>query len=158
MLAIRPVVITDCQQIFDFIMELAVYEKAAEEVVTTVKGIEDSLFGPNSNAHAFICSIDGEDAGMSLYFYSYSTWLGKRGLFLEDLYVSPKFRGQGAGMALMKNLAETAIEQDCGRFEWNVLDWNTPAIEFYDSIGAKPQNQWIGYRMEGQTLVDFAKR
>ncbi len=156
MITIRPATPEDCQQIFDFIMELAIYEKASEQVVTDVDRINQSLFGQGSNAQALICFVDGVVAGMSIYFFNYSTWLGKRGLFLEDLYVSPGFRGKGAGMALMKKLANIALEQDCGRFEWNVLDWNKPSIDFYDSIGAKPQSEWIGYRMQGNKLRTFA--
>ncbi|MFT5259699.1 MAG: GNAT superfamily N-acetyltransferase [Saprospiraceae bacterium] len=156
MISIRPAVVNDCQQIFDFIMELAIYEKAPEQVITNVSEIEQSLFGEGSNAHALICEVDGSAAGMSIYFYNYSTWLGKPGLFLEDLYVSPSYRGKGAGIALMKALASKAVNENCGRFEWNVLDWNTPAIKFYDSIKAEPQSEWLGYRLEGDKLHDFA--
>jgi len=91
-----------------------------------------------------------------VYFYNYSTWLGKNGLYLEDLYVSADSRGKGAGKQIMQYLAKQALEKDCGRFEWVVLDWNKPAIDFYDSIGAKPQNEWIIYRLTGQELIDFA--
>ena len=93
-----------------------------------------------------------------MYFYNYSTWLGKNGLYLEDLYVSPDSRGNGAGKAIMKELANRAISKDCGRFEWVVLDWNKPAIDFYNSMGAEPQNEWIIYRLTGQALIDFANK
>ena len=91
-----------------------------------------------------------------VYFFNYSTWLGKHGLYLEDLYVTPEQRGAGAGKALLRHLAKLAVARGCGRFEWSVLDWNTPAIEFYDSIGARPQNEWIGYRLAGEALTSFA--
>ena len=96
--------------------------------------------------------------GFAVYFFNYSTWQGRNGLYLEDLYVSPKSRGLGAGKALLQHLAKTAVENDCGRFEWSVLDWNKPAIDFYESLGAKPKSEWLGYRMDGQTLIDFAKQ
>ena len=91
-----------------------------------------------------------------VYFLNYSTWLGKNGLFLEDLYVSPAYRAMGAGKAILKHLAKIAVSNNCGRFEWNVLDWNEPAILFYNSIGAKPQSEWIGYRLDGESLIKFA--
>ena len=91
-----------------------------------------------------------------MYFFNYSTWLGKHGLYLEDLYVSPEARGLGAGKALLRHLAQLAVARDCGRFEWSVLDWNTPAIDFYQSFGARPQSEWTTYRLTGQALLDFA--
>lgn len=157
LISIRPASVSDCPQIFAFITELAVYEKAAEQVITTAAQVEHSLFGENSNADALICQIDGAVAGMAVYFYNYSTWLGKRGLFLEDLYVSPAFRSKGAGLALMQALAVKAVAAACGRFEWNVLRWNTPAIGFYESIGAEPQSEWLTYRLTGDKLQQFAE-
>ncbi len=157
MIHIRPAQHADCALILHFIQELAEYEKALHEVVTTKADLERNLFGPNAKVHALICEVNEQNAGLALYFFNYSTWLGKYGLFLEDLYVSPAFRGHGAGMALMKHLARIAVEQDCGRFEWNVLDWNTPAIDFYESIGAQPQSEWIGYRMQDKALANFAQ-
>lgn len=104
-----------------------------------------------------IC-LDGDTpVGFAVYFFNYSTWQGRHGLYLEDLYVSPKHRGLGAGKALLRHLAQIAVEHDCGRFEWSVLDWNTPAIEFYDSLGARPQSEWIRYRLTGQGLLDLAR-
>jgi GNAT superfamily N-acetyltransferase len=157
MLTIRPAVASDAQLIFDLIVELAIYEKARQEVVTDVGGIHASLFGPAAKARALICCIDDKPAGYAVYFYSYSTWLGKQGLYLEDVYVSPVHRGKGAGKALLQRLAQIAIAEDCGRFEWSVLDWNTPAIEFYEALGALPQPEWIRYRLTGQALHDLAR-
>lgn len=155
-LEIRKATSADAALIFRFVTDLAIYEKAEHEVLATESDIRDSLFGEFSTVQALICEREGEPIGFAVYFFSYSTWLGKNGLFLEDLYVSPASRGTGAGKALLKHLAGIAIENDCGRFEWNVLDWNEPAIKFYQSIGAVPQNQWVGYRLAGQALEDFA--
>ena len=143
---------SDAQLIFDFIVELAVYEKAKHEVLTDVDGIRHSLFGEDPKAFALICEVDGKPAGYAVYFFNYSTWLGKNGIYLEDVYVSPEFRGKGAGKALLKHVAKIAVDNDCGRFEWSVLDWNTPSIEFYESLGAKSQSEWIIYRTTGESL------
>ncbi len=156
-ITIRKATIDDAETILFFIRELAIYEKAEHEVLATVASIESSMFGDNSGVHGLIAEIEGKAIGFSVYFYNYSTWLAKPGLYLEDLYVSPEYRGKGAGIALLKHLANIAIERGCGRFEWSCLDWNTPSREFYQSLGAEPQNEWIGYRMSGQTLIDFAK-
>jgi len=153
---IRPAVATDARLILKFIVDLAVYEKAESEVVATEDDIRDSLFSEHSTTRALICTVDGKLAGYAVYFYNYSTWLAKNGLYLEDLYISPKYRGQGAGKAMLKYLAKIAVSKDCGRFEWSVLDWNTPAIDFYESIGAEAQNEWVVYRLAGKSLRDFA--
>lgn len=153
---IRPATIDDAALILRFITELAIYEKAEHEVHANEADIRESLFGSDSNALALICMEGDEAIGYAVYFYNYSTWLGKRGLYLEDLYITPARRGVGAGKTLLRHLARTAVEQNCGRFEWSVLDWNTPAIEFYQSIGAQPQNEWIGYRLDGERLIAFA--
>lgn len=153
---IRQATVNDSSLILRFITELAIYEKAENEVIATQQDIEHSLFGRDSTAFAVICSINNEPVGFAVYFFNYSTWLGKRGLYLEDLYVSPKYRGSGAGKAILKHLAETALANNCGRFEWSVLDWNEPAIQFYRSIGAKVQDEWVGYRLEGSSLEAFA--
>ncbi|WP_110599235.1 GNAT family N-acetyltransferase [Salinicola lusitanus] len=153
---IRPATPEDVTQILAFVRELAIYEQAEHEVVATEESIARSIFAPQATAHALICERDGQAIGFAVYFYNYSTWLAKNGLFLEDLYVTPEARGTGAGKALLKHLAQIAVERDCGRFEWNVLDWNEPAIQFYESIGAKPQSEWIGYRLTGQALQDLA--
>ena len=154
---IRPAVTGDCALILHFIRELAEYEKALPEVVASEGDLRAALFGDNPGAFALICSVGGKPAGFALYFFNFSTWLGKSGLFLEDLYISPEYRGSGAGKALLKHLAKLAVDKGCGRFEWNVLDWNKPAINFYESFGAQPQSEWIGYRLTGDALRDFAK-
>jgi GNAT superfamily N-acetyltransferase len=155
---IRQAIAEDSALVLGFITELAIYEKAENEVTATVSDIENSLFGGNSSTEAVICSMDNVPVGFAVYFFNYSTWLGKHGLYLEDLYVSPEFRGSGAGMALLKHLAGIAVSRNCGRFEWSVLDWNEPAIRLYQSMGAKPQNEWVGYRLSGKALKDFANR
>lgn len=156
-MTIRPASAGDAALILRFITDLAIYEKAEDEVEATEDDIRCSLFGPDSTAHALICEIDSSPAGFAVYFFNYSTWLGKNGLYLEDLYVAPAFRGVGAGKAVLKHLARIAVANDCGRFEWSVLDWNEPAIRFYESLGAKPQDEWVPYRLAGQALVDLAE-
>ncbi|KAF7764770.1 hypothetical protein PCIT_b0834 [Pseudoalteromonas citrea] len=153
---IRAAVKSDAADILHFINELAVYEKEPDAVLNTVFDIENKLFGDDVHAHALICEEQGEAIGFAVYFFNYSTWLGKYGLYLEDLYISQNKRGHGAGKAIMKYLARLAIEKDCGRFEWVVLDWNQPAIDFYHSIGAKQQNEWIINRLSGDELLAFA--
>jgi len=146
----------DCALILQFIKGLAEYEKALSEVETTEQDLRAALFAESPRAFALICSVDDSAAGFALYFYSYSTWTGKYGLFLEDLYIDPQYRGRGAGKALLQHLARTAVDNDCARFEWNVLDWNEPAIKFYESFGAQPQTEWVGYRLAGKELKNFA--
>lgn len=153
---IRKANIDDSSLILHFIKGLAAYEKAEDEVIASVEDLEKNLFDSNTTTEAIICSLDGKPIGFAVYFLNFSTWLGKNGLYLEDLYISPDFRGHGAGRRLLKYLAQLALEYDCGRFEWSVLDWNEPAIKFYESIGATPQSEWIGYRLQGQSLIDFA--
>jgi GNAT superfamily N-acetyltransferase len=155
---IRPAQASDSALILGLINELADYEKAGDKVVATVDSIASSLFGEGTPARALVCEVDGVAAGYAVYFFSYSTWQGKKGLYLEDLYVSPDVRGRGAGKQMLQYLAAIAVEHGCGRFEWSVLDWNKPAIDFYLSIGAKPQDEWVRYRMEGAALRDFAGR
>lgn len=153
---IRQAKIKDSRTILDFIIELAIYEKAKDQVKTDIKQLESTLFCENAKANALICEMNDQAIGYAVYFYNYSTWLGKPGLFLEDLYITPKHRGCGAGKKLFKYLAKLALSEDCGRFEWNVLDWNQPAIDFYESCGGQAQKEWIGYRLSGNTLNDFA--
>ncbi len=155
---IRDAKKSDAPTILQFITELAIYEKEADAVKTDEQAIIKTLFSEGATAHSVICLEDDEPIGFAVYFYNYSTWLGKNGLYLEDLYVSPDSRGNGAGKLIMKHLANKAIKNDCGRFEWVVLDWNQPAIDFYNSIGAKAQNEWIIYRLADQDLLDFAEQ
>ena len=153
---IRQATVEDSALILRFITELAAYEKAENEVLATQLDIKNSLFGSDSTTSTLICNINNEPVGLAVYFFNYSTWLGKHGLYLEDLYISPESRGGGAGKALLKHLAKIALSKNCGRFEWSVLDWNEPAIQFYQSIGAKPQDGWVGYRLTGDALKELA--
>ncbi|MGE4802874.1 N-acetyltransferase family protein [Yersinia hibernica] len=147
----------DATAIYDMIYELAVYEKAPQEVVTTSDEIRETLFGAGSKTEALICENAGKTIGYAVFFTSYSTWLGRNGIYMEDLYISPEYRGKGAGKALLKNIAQCAVKRQCGRLEWSVLDWNQPAIDFYQSIGALPQSEWVRYRLDGEALLKFAE-
>ncbi|QIB65768.1 GNAT family N-acetyltransferase [Kineobactrum salinum] len=155
-LTIRPARPDDCPLILRFVRDLARYEKALEEVTATEQQLQAVLFGARPRVYALIGEVDGKPAGFAVYFYNFSTWLGRMGLYLEDLYVDPSSRGSGLGKALLKHLARQAVAEGCGRFEWNVLDWNQPAISFYESFGAQPQKEWTGYRLSGAALRDFA--
>ncbi|WP_298768721.1 GNAT family N-acetyltransferase [uncultured Shewanella sp.] len=157
-LFIRQAQTSDAALILHFVRELAIYEKAEHEVLATEETLKKSMFSSNSHVNALICEQDGQALGMAIYFYNYSTWLAKPGLYLEDLYVSPEHRGKGAGKLLLKKMAQIALQNNCGRFEWSCLDWNKPSRDFYHSIGAKSQDEWVGYRMSGQTLIDFAEK
>ncbi|MDC8831789.1 GNAT family N-acetyltransferase [Alteromonas gilva] len=155
---IRTAVKADTDTILHFIKELAIYEKAEHEAKATPEHIHNTLFAETPKVHGLICEQDGTAVGFAIYFYSYSTWQGQHGLYLEDLYVSPDFRGQGAGKKLLTHLAAIAVENNCGRFEWSVLDWNKPAIDFYESLNAKPQGEWIRYRLDGAALTALANQ
>ena len=155
-LTIRAATVEDAALILGFIRELAIYEKAEHAVLATVEDIQSTVFGPNSSTKAILCFYGNKPVGFAVYFLNYSTWLGKYGLYLEDLYVSPKYRRLGAGKKLLKYLAQLAVTNNYGRLEWSVLDWNTPAIKFYESIGAVAQSEWICYRLGGKALKDFA--
>jgi len=146
----------DANVIFSLIKELAIYEKGEHEVLTTVTEINETLFGNNSVASALIAEVNNKIVGYAVYFYNYSTWLGKNGIHMEDLYVTPEYRKYGIGKALLKKIANIAVNEKCGRVEWSVLDWNTPAIEFYESLGAEPQDEWTVYRLSGGDLLTFA--
>jgi len=155
-LTIRPATAEDTDLILYFVRELAIYEKAEHEVLATPEHVKRTLFCQNPKVFGLIC-LDGDiPVGFAVYFFNYSTWQGQHGLYLEDLYISPEQRGKGAGKALLQHLARIAVEKDCGRFEWSVLDWNTPSIEFYDSLDAKPQSEWIRYRLTGAPLQALA--
>ncbi|WP_425222127.1 N-acetyltransferase family protein [Pseudomonas sp.] len=156
-LHIRDAHVADSELILHFVRELARYEKAEQEVIATRSDIEASIFGEQSTVRALICEADGQPIGFAVYFFNYSTWQGRRGLYLEDLYVSPEYRGGGAGKELLKHLARIAVDGGCGRFEWSVLDWNEPAIRFYESIGAKAKSEWVGYQLAGEALQAFSK-
>lgn len=155
-LVVRKATTDDTSILFKFIIDLAIYEKAEHEVLATEQTIKESIFAENSHVFALICELDGVAIGSAIYFFNYSTWLAKSGLYLEDLYVMPEYRGKGAGVKLLKAMAKIAVEKDCARFEWSCLDWNTPSREFYHSLGAVAQEEWVGYRMTGKTLSNFA--
>ncbi len=157
-IAIRDANINDCETILRFILELARYERAEHEVFATLEDIKKSIFSRQSTVNAIICECNNTPIGFAVFFYNYSTWLGKKGIYLEDLYVTPSHRGQGGGLALMKYLASKAVREGCGRFEWSVLDWNRPSIDFYEDIGAKPKSEWIGYQLAGDALTTFAQQ
>ncbi|XQA77948.1 N-acetyltransferase family protein [Xanthomonas sacchari] len=155
-LHIRPAVADDAALILRLIRDLARYERAEDAVQTDEAGLRATLFGADARAQALICEADGQPIGYAVYFYNYSTWLGRNGLYLEDLYVDPAHRGVGAGKALLQHLARQAVAKGCGRFEWSVLDWNQPAIDFYEAVGARAQDEWTVYRLQGEALARFA--
>ena len=155
-LTVREATPSDAAAILRFVRELADYEKAIHEVEATEEAVRASIFGDGSVTQALIAENDGAAIGMAVYFFSYSTWQAKNGLYLEDLYVTPEARGVGAGKVLLRRLAQIAIEKGCGRFEWSVLDWNEPAIRVYEAIGAEPQTEWVRYRLAGEELKAFA--
>lgn len=156
-LKIRPAQAQDCALILEFIRELADYEKLAHEVVATAADLEASLFRNAPVAEVVIAEWHGKPAGFALYFANYSTFLGRPGVYLEDLFVRPAFRGHGIGKALLAQLAGIVIERGWGRLDWSVLDWNSPAIEFYRSLGAQPLDDWTQYRLDGDALSSVAQ-
>jgi GNAT superfamily N-acetyltransferase len=153
---LRPATRDDTGVILRFITELAVYEREPDAVVATEAMLEEALFCDQPKVFALICEHDGEPVGFALYFFNFSTWLGRHGVYLEDLYVTPSARGSGAGKALLKAVAGIAVANNCGRCDWSVLRWNTPAIDFYRACGATALDEWVGYRLEGDALRQFA--
>ena len=153
---IRPATIDDTSLILTLIRGLADYERLAHEAVVTEADIRESLFGERPAAEVLVAEVGSEAAGFALFFHNYSTFLGRRGLYLEDLFVFPAYRGQGVGLALMRRLARLAIERQCGRFEWWVLDWNESAIDFYQRLGARAMSDWTVYRLTGEPLARLA--
>jgi len=147
----------DVPLILRLIKELAEYERMSDEVIASEDGLRRTLFGPHPSAEVVVGYAGDEPAGFALFFHNYSTFLGKPGLYLEDLFVVPKFRGRGYGKALLMHLATLAVERDCGRFEWSVLDWNEPAIGFYKKLGATPMDAWKIMRVTGDALRTLAK-
>lgn len=158
---IRPATVEDVATIRRFIVELAVYEREPDAVLATEDDLASALFGENPRVFGLICERPADRAapaaplGFAIYFYNFSTWLGKHGIYLEDLYVTPDARGEGAGKALLKAVARIAWDEGCGRYEWNVLKWNTPSIEFYEAKGAERMEEWVGYRMGRDTIGAF---
>jgi GNAT superfamily N-acetyltransferase len=149
---IRPATAADVPLILSFIKALAEYERLADHVVATDASVHESLFGSSPSAEAVIACVDGEPAGFAVWFHSYSTFLSRRGLYLEDLFVLPERRGRGVGRALLRHLASIAVARGCGRMEWAVLDWNETAIRLYRSLGAQPMAEWTVYRLTGDAL------
>jgi len=146
----------DAPLILDLIRELAAYEKMSGDVVATETGLREALFGPVPGAEVLIARSDGRPAGFALFFHNFSTFVGRRGLYLEDLFVRPEFRRRGIGRRLLVELAAIAVARGCGRFEWSVLDWNQPAIEFYKQLGATPLTEWTIFRVAGDALTTLA--
>jgi GNAT superfamily N-acetyltransferase len=155
-LSIRSASATDIPLIAQFIRDLAEYERLAHEVRFDEAVLEAKLFGPRPYAEVLIGEIDGAPQGFALFFHNFSTFEGKPGVYLEDLFVRPEARGAGLGKALLKKLAAIAGERDCARLEWSVLDWNEPAIQFYKALGAKPMDEWTIYRVDGTALAKLA--
>ena len=149
---IRPAKVGDLPEILQLIKDLAIYERAEHEVLATVEELERTLFGDVPKVFAHVVDVDGKVVGIAIWFLNYSTWLGKHGIYLEDLYVQPEFRGQGFGLALLKELARICVERGYPRFQWWVLDWNSPAIEFYSSHGAVAMDEWTVHRITGDAL------
>lgn len=155
-LTIRKGTIDDSELILEFIKKLSVYEKLAHQVTATVDKVKESLFSNGSTVKTLLAFYNEEPAGFALYFYNYSTFKAQKGLYLEDLYVDEELRGKGIGKKLLIELAKIARDEKCGRFEWSVLDWNKPAIEFYRSIGAEAMDEWTVYRLEDKGINNVA--
>lgn len=156
MLKIRSAVPQDVPLIKQFIRDLAEYERAPEAAVATEEDLMRDGFGAEPKYRCLIAEWNGKPAGFGFYFYNYSTWQGRPGLYLEDLFVKPEFRGRGIGKALLLYLAKIAVDENCGRFQWQVLDWNTPAIDFYKSLGAEMMSAWLTMRVEGDAIRRLA--
>ena len=155
-LAIRPATEQDVPLILGFIKALAEYERLSDEVVATEEGLRQSLFGPRAYAECVLGYWEGRPAGFALFFHNFSTFLGRPGVYLEDLFVAPEGRGKGVGRALLRHLARIATERNCGRLEWSVLDWNESAIGFYKSLGAEPLDEWTTFRIRDEALLRLA--
>jgi GNAT superfamily N-acetyltransferase len=156
-LSLRLATANDVPQILQFIQALAEYEKLSDQVVATEEKLRATLFGAQPFAEVVMADYQGQAAGFALFFHNYSTFLAKPGMYLEDLFVDPNLRGKGIGKALITFLAKLAVERDCGRLEWSVLDWNQPAIDFYQSLGAVMLHDWRINRVTGDTLTNMAK-
>ena len=146
----------DCGKILNFIKELAIYEKMLDEVVATEEILEEWIFDKKTAEVIFPCE-DGVEVGYALFFHNFSTFLGRAGIYLEDLFIMPEHRGKGYRKATLKQLAKIAVERGCGRLEWSCLDWNQPSIDFYLSLGAEQMSDWTAYRLAGDTLKKMAE-
>jgi len=153
---IRPAKTSDIDEILALIYELALYEKAPEEAKASKSQIMESFFSDHPKVFCEIVEVEGEIAGLAIWFLNYSTWQGKHGIYLEDLFVRPQFRGRGIGKALLKHLAQICVDRGYGRFQWWVLDWNEPSIEFYKALGAVAMDEWTVYRVTGDALTKLA--
>jgi GNAT superfamily N-acetyltransferase len=158
MLRLRPAAREDVPAILRLVRELATYERAPDAVVATEADFLRDGFGPEPRFQAIIAEWEGEPAGFALWFFNWSTWLGRPGLYLEDLYVRPRHRRHGIGKALLAELARIAVDRGCGRFQWQVLDWNEPAIEFYRSLGGEIMREWLTVRLQGEALRALGRR
>jgi GNAT superfamily N-acetyltransferase len=156
MLRLRPATREDVPTILQLIRDLAEYERDPQAAVATADDIVRDVFGDPPACHVVMADWDGQPAGFALFFYNYSTWQGRRGLYLEDLFVRPEFRGRHIGKALMVHLARRAVAEGCVRYQWQVLDWNTPAIGFYESLGARIMDGWLTVRIDGEALEALA--
>ena len=154
---IRPAVIDDTDEILALIYELALYEKAPEEAKATREQIIESFFSEEPKVFCDLVEVDGAIAGLAIWFLNYSTWQGKHGIYLEDLFIRPEYRGKGYGKALLKHLAAICENRGYGRFQWRVLDWNEPSIEFYKSLGAVAMDEWTVYRVSEEALTRLAQ-
>lgn len=154
--ALRPAGPEDLCLVLRFVRELAEYEKLADQVVATEQDFRAALFGENPKAFALILEADGEPAGIAIWFYNFSTFLGRHGIYVEDVYVRPEFRGRGLGRMVFEHLARSCVEEGLGRLEWWVLNWNEPAIRFYRGIGAEPMDEWTVQRVTGDGLRRLA--
>jgi GNAT superfamily N-acetyltransferase len=155
-LAVRPARPSDVADLILLVRELAEYERALEQAIATEADFTRDLFGPSPRVHALVAEVEGAVIAYAIYFLNYSTWLGKHGIFLEDLYVRQTHRGLGAGTALLRALAQECVNKGYGRFEWSVLDWNEPALGFYRSLGAFPLDEWTVQRLTGDALGRLA--
>lgn len=155
-LALRPATVTDVPLVYSMIRELAEYENLANDVTATEADIHAALFGERAIAECILAYWEERPAGFALYFHNFSTFMGKPGLYLEDMFVRPEHRGKGIGQALLVHLARVAKERNCGRMEWSVLDWNDPAINFYRRLGARPMDEWRIFRLQGDALETLA--
>jgi len=156
-LHLRPATRNDLGAILQLIRDLAVYEQLLDECVSTEELLDQHLFGEHPKAEVLLAEWDGEVAGFGLFFHTFSTFLGKPGIYLEDLFVKPPYRGKGIGKALLMYLARLARVRDCGRVEWSVLNWNEPSIRFYESLGAKRMDKWSMFRLAGEELARLAE-
>ena len=156
--SIRAATADDCETIANLIRELAVYERLENEAKATPDDLRRHLFGPTPRAEAMLAEVEGRPVGFALYFHSFSTFRGRPGIYLEDLFVRPEHRGRGIGSALLARLAVIAAERGCCRLEWAVLNWNEPALGFYRSLGARPMDEWTVYRLVGEPLSALSRR